>query len=137
MSRGFSEVNITAMEAAHNILIVCTPDSLAVRGVTQTQRILRELLRLPADPLQYVLNHTSPNPALTDNQLEEALHVRFAATIPFGGDAPARAALEGHPVVTRFASSATSKSILGLAARLQHQLAEARALAPAGGLGVA
>jgi pilus assembly protein CpaE len=128
LSRGFSEVNLTAMEVAHNILIVCAPDRAGVRGVSETQRIARELLHFPADPLQYVLNHALPYAAVSAEQLEQALHMRLAATIPFGGDAVARAALEGHPVVSRFSSSETSKSVVALATRIDQQLAEARAL---------
>jgi pilus assembly protein CpaE len=131
LGRGFSDVNLTAIEAAHNVLIVCTADRIGVRGVAETQRIVRELLRLPGDPLQYVLNHPSPYAPCSPEQLEQTLHIRLLASIPFGGDAPARAALEGQPVVTRWPNSATSKSILTVAARLEQQLAEARALAPA------
>jgi pilus assembly protein CpaE len=131
LGRGFSDVNLTAIEAAHNVLIVCTADRIGVRGVAETQRIVRELLRLPGDPLQYVLNHPSPYTSCSPEQLEQTLHIRLLASIPFGGDAPARAALEGQPVVTRWPNSATSKCILTVAARLEQQLAEARALAPA------
>jgi CRP-like cAMP-binding protein len=131
MGRAFSEVNLNAIEVAHNIMIVCTPDQECKRGVGQTQRSLRDVLHLPADPLQYVLNRPSPYAPVSPEQLEQTLGVRFVATIPYGGDAPARAALEGHPVVTRFPGSAMSKSIVGLAARLEQQLAEVRALAPA------
>jgi pilus assembly protein CpaE len=131
LGRGFSDVNLTAIEAAHNVLIVCTADRIGVRGVAETQRIVRELLRLPGDPLQYVLNHPSPYTSCSPEQLEQTLHIRLLASIPFGGDAPARASLEGQPVVTRWPNSATSKSILTVAARLEQQLAEARALAPA------
>jgi pilus assembly protein CpaE len=129
LSRGFSELNITAIEAAHNLLVVCTSDRVGVRGVVESQRILRELLRLPGDPLQYVLNHPSPYAALSAEQLGEMLHIRPVISIPFGGDAPARAALEGQPLVTRFPNSPASKPIVSLATKLEQQLSEARAVA--------
>jgi len=129
MGRSFSEVNLSAIEVADNILIVCTPDRVGVRAVSESQRIFRELLRLPGDPLQYVLNHLSPYASMEPEELEQALQARFVGSIPFGGDTPARAALEGRPVVTRWPNSVVSKSILSMATRFEQQVREAFALA--------
>jgi CRP-like cAMP-binding protein len=129
MGRSFSEVNLSAIEVADNMLIVCTPDRVGIRAVSESQRIFRELLRLPGDPLQYVLNHPSPYTLMAAEELEQALQAHFVGTIPFGGDAPARAALEGRPLVTRWPNSVVSKSILSLATRFEQQAREAFALA--------
>jgi CRP-like cAMP-binding protein len=129
MGRSFSEANLAAIEVADNILVVCTPDRVGIRAVSETQRIFRELLRLPGDPLQYVLNHPSPYTSMTPEEVEQALQMRFVGSIPFGGDAPARAALEGRPLVTRWPSSAVSKSIQTMAMRFEQQVREAFALA--------
>lgn len=127
-ARGFSDVNLTAILLASNILIVCTADRLGARAVTESRRIFRELLHFPGDPMQYLLNHLSPYPACSPQELEQTLDVQFVESIPFGGDAPARAALEGRPIVTRWPNSAVSKSIVGLAARFEQQLRESFAL---------
>jgi pilus assembly protein CpaE len=129
MGRSFSEVNLAAIEVSDNILIVCTPDRVGIRAVTESQRIFRELLKLPGDPLQYVLNHPAPYTLMAPEELEQALQARFVGTIPFGGDAPARAALEGRPIVTRWPSSVVSKAILSMAMRVEQQAREAFALA--------
>jgi len=129
MGRSFSDVNLSAIEVADNILIVCTPDRVGIRAVSESQRIFRELLRLPGDPLQYVLNHLSPYASMEPEELEQALQARFIESIPFGGDTPARAALEGRPVVTRWPNSVVSKSILSMATRFEQQVREAFALA--------
>jgi CRP-like cAMP-binding protein len=131
LGRSFSEVNITAIEATHNLLVVCTPDRVGVRGVSESQRIFRELLGLRANPMQYILNHPSPYEPVSTEQVEQLLNVRLLAAIPFGGDTVVRAALEGQPVVMRWPSSATSKAITRLGELLEQQLAEARAIAPA------
>jgi Flp pilus assembly CpaE family ATPase len=131
MGRGFSDVNLTALEAAHNVVTVCTADREGIRGVAEQQRVVRELLGLPDAPLHYVLNHPSPYAAVSPQQLEHRLNLQLLASLPFGGDAPGRAALEGRPLVSRFPNSATSRAILGLAARVERQLAEVRALEPA------
>jgi Flp pilus assembly CpaE family ATPase len=66
---------------------------------------------------------------MTPEEVEQALQVRVVGSIPFGGDAPARAALEGRPLVTRWPSSAVSKSIQSMAMRFEQQVREAFALA--------
>ena len=130
-ARGFSDVNLTAFELASNILIVCTADRVGIRAVTESQRIFRELLHFPGDPLQYVLNHPSPYVAVSPQQLGQTLQAQFVGSIPFGGDTPTRAALEGQPMVTRWPNSAVSKAIVSLAARLEQQSREAVALSGA------
>jgi CRP-like cAMP-binding protein len=123
-SRSFADVNLTAIEMTTNLLLVCTPDRACVRGIVQTQRIVRDLLHLPGDPLQYILNHPSPYEDMTTAHVEEAIDARFVEEVPFGGDAVARAALEGNPLVMRWPGSATSKAIVRLAERLEQQQAE-------------
>lgn len=130
LGRSFSEVNLTAMEATHNLLVVCTPERVALRGVAESQRIVRELLHLPNDPMQFVLNHPLPHAAFSPEDVERELDIRLVGTIPYAGDVPARAALEGQPLVMRSATSPMAKSISRLADLLEQQLAEARALTP-------
>ncbi len=131
MGRGFSEINLTAIERAANLLIVCTPDRVGLRGVLECQRVFGELLHMPLDPLQYVLNHPLPNTVLSAEDVQHSLGVRLIATIPFGGDVPNRAALEGHPIVSRWSHSPVARSLTHLASLLQQQAAERAAIAAA------
>jgi len=130
IGRSFSEVNLSAIESTHSLLIVCTPERIALRNVSETQRIVRELLHLPGDPMHYVVNHPSPYESLKEHEIERELGAQLLESIPFGGDAPARAALEGQPLVMRWPNSPTTKAINRIADRLEQQLAEVRALAP-------
>jgi CRP-like cAMP-binding protein len=131
LGRSFSDLSLTAIEATHNLLVVCTPDRLGVRGVAESQRIFRELIRSSGEPMHHVLNHPSPYEPLSVEELQQTLGVRFLASIPFGGDTVARAALEGQPLVMRWPNCPTSKAIGRLAELLEQQLAEARTIAPA------
>ena len=129
LSRGFSEPNLAAIESTHNLAVVCTPERVGLRGAVETQRILSQLLHLPVgQPAQFVLNQPSPYASVSTLDLERALETRLVASIPFGGDAPARAALEGNPLVLRWPNSPASKSIHRIADLLEQQLAEARVL---------
>jgi CRP-like cAMP-binding protein len=131
VERSFSEVNLTCIESTDNLLVICTPERGSLDNLRETQRIFRELLHLPGEPMQYVLNHPTPYASVSPETLETQLGIRLVGSIPFGGDAPARAALEGQPLVTRWPHSPTSKSINRLADLLDQQMAEARELAPA------
>src|SRR5207245_10922651 len=104
---------------------------VSIRAHTESQRIFPALLHFPGDPLQYVLNHPSPYVAVSPHQLGQTLQAQFVGSIPFGGDTPTRAALEGQPMVTRWPNSAVSKAIVSLAARLEQQSREAVALSGA------
>jgi CRP-like cAMP-binding protein len=131
LGRGFSEVNLAAIEAAHNMLMVCTPDRTGIRGATEFQRIFRDVLHFSGDPLQYILNHPWPYAFQAPERVEHMLNVLFVGSIPYGADAVARAALEGHPIVTRSPNSPVSKALVGIATRIEAQAGEVREIASA------
>jgi CRP-like cAMP-binding protein len=128
LGRNFSEANLTSIEAAHNLLIVCTPERRALRNVSESQRIIRQVLRSPGDPMHYVVNHRSPYSNVSADDIEQTLGIELLASVPFGGDSVGRAALEGQPLVMRFPNSVSSRAIARISDSLTQQLAEARAL---------
>ena len=65
---------------------------------------------------------------MTTEQLEELLELKFSCEVPFGGDAPSRAALEGLPLVSRWPTNAASKAIEAMAATIHRRGREAAAL---------
>jgi len=129
IGRSFSEVNLTAIEVADLTLLVCTPEQLAVRAARECQRILGEALNVTPQRLGYVLNHPLPYKAMNKNQVEEILGVPLYIEIPFGGDVPTRASLEGQPLLARWPGSPVSKALGELAAMLNQRANEALALA--------
>jgi pilus assembly protein CpaE len=129
IGRSFSEVNLTAMEVADQILLVCTPEQLAVQAVRECQRIFGRALRVNPSRLGYVLNHPLPYKTLSRAQVEEILGVTLTVEIPFGGDVPTRAGLEGHPLLARWPGNATSKALVELAGLLDQRAHESLALA--------
>jgi Flp pilus assembly CpaE family ATPase len=126
--RSFSDVNLTSIDTADAVLLVCTPDRVAVRGVRECQRILADVLHVPRERCEIVLNHPLPYRTVSTQQLEEMLGSRFTSEVPYGGDAPARAALEGYPLITRWPGNPASKVLAGIAAVLQQRGREAAAL---------
>jgi pilus assembly protein CpaE len=130
VSSRFSDAVLAAFELADQVLMVCTPDAAAVHDVRQCQRVLDELLHFPRGRIQYVLNQVSPYRSISPENVVQLLGAEFVAEVPFGGEEPARAALEGRPLVMKQPGNPASKAIKGLAQRVDRAAREALALAP-------
>jgi MinD-like ATPase involved in chromosome partitioning or flagellar assembly len=125
----FSEANLTVLEMADQVLVVATPELVAARDLRECQRIFFDLLGFSRQRFEYVVNQTSPYKGIASEHLEQALEIRLAHEIPFGGPMPSLAALEGYPVVMRWPNSPTSKALTAIAADLDRRAREALALA--------
>ncbi len=129
VSSNFADPSLVAVELADRVLVVSTPDPFCARDVRECQRIFVELLSFPAERFKVVLNHLTPYDGLSRQQAEQAFPGEIVAELPFGGDGPSRAALEGAPLVTRLPHHPTARAILALAASLRRVAEEALALA--------
>jgi pilus assembly protein CpaE len=125
----FSEANLTVLEIAERALVVATPELVTVRDLRECQRIFFDLLGLPRQRFEYVLNHALPYRGIATEDLEQVLEAKLAHEIPYGGPAPSLAALEGHPVVMKWPTSTTSRALAAIAADLDRKAKEALALA--------
>jgi MinD-like ATPase involved in chromosome partitioning or flagellar assembly len=125
----FSEANLTVFEMADRVLTIVTPELTTARDLRECQRIFFDLLGLPRQRFEYVLNHTSPYKGIAREDLEQILGTALTHEIPFGGAVPSLAALEGYPVVMKWPSNATSKAFAAMAADLDRRAKEALALA--------
>lgn len=125
----FADPTLVAVELADQVLLIVNPDPFSVRNVREARRIFLDLLHLPAEKVQLVLNYPGPYVGLTREQVEQALGTRMAAVVPYGGEGPSRAALEGFPLMTRLPTNAAARAMAEIA-RLRSQAArEALALA--------
>lgn len=128
-SPSFSDSNLAAIESADRVLLVCTPDLGAVRDMRECQRIFFDLLGYSRERFRLVLNHPFPYEGVSTAEIEAALGMPVAAEIPFGGSTPSLAALEGHPLVSRWPTNPASRAIVALAGELDRAAKEALALA--------
>lgn len=125
----FSEPCLAALELADQVLVVSTPEPTATPSVKESQRVLRELLGVPAERIRFVQNQPSPYGRLDRDMLAEALGSQRVLEVPFGGDEVSKAGLNGDPLVTSRAGNPTSKVILTLARDLDQSGRELLALA--------
>jgi pilus assembly protein CpaE len=124
----FSEPCLAAIESAERVLVVCTPESVAVRDTRECQRVLRDLLNYPLTQVSYVLNRPLPYASLSADQVRSELGVDLLGDVPFGGEDVCKASLEGLPLVMKRSSNSASKALRNLARHIDRQAQELLAL---------
>jgi CRP-like cAMP-binding protein len=125
----FSDACLAALEAADGVLVVCTPDPAGLNTARESQRVMRDLLGLPAGRVHCLLNHPSPYAVASRDEIAAALGGEPLIDVPFGGEEVSRAALEGFPLVMSRAGNGVSRVVAGLAQDLGRAGREALALA--------
>ncbi len=125
----FSEPCLAALELADHVLVVSTPEPTAAHAVQETQRVLRDLLGVPADRIRFVQNQPSPYGKLSRGDLAVLVGSEHVLEIPFGGEEVTKAGLNGFPVVMRHSANPTSRVIRDLARDLEQTGRELLALA--------
>jgi CRP-like cAMP-binding protein len=124
----FSEPCLAALEAADQVIVVSTPEAAITRATQESQRVLRDLLGVPADRVRFVQNQPTPYGKPSAEDLAEMLSVERVLEMPFGGEDVSKAALNGFPVVMGRAGNPASRAIIGLARDLDQSGRELLAL---------
>jgi pilus assembly protein CpaE len=124
----FSEPCLAALEAADQVVVVSTPEPAINRATQESQRVLRDLLGVPADRVRYVQNQPTPYGKASAADLAELLSVERVLEMPFGGEDVSKAALNGFPVVMGRAGNPASRAIISLARDLDQSGRELLAL---------
>jgi CRP-like cAMP-binding protein len=86
----FSEPTLAAMEAADRLLVVCTPELVALRDMRDCQRVFGQVLHFDKTKVSYVFNHPLPSAGLTRLQFESALEQPMSLDIPHAGESARR-----------------------------------------------
>ncbi len=76
----FSEASVAAIEAASRLIIVTTPDILALRGVHRMRELLRRLQARETDDAMIVLNRTSRKLEVQPDVARRVVGGQFAQT---------------------------------------------------------
>jgi hypothetical protein len=90
--------------------------------------VLRDLLGVPAERVQFVQNQPLPYGKLSRTDLVKLLGTERVLEVPFGGEEVTKAGLNGFPVVMSRSANPTSKAIIGLARELDQSGHELLAL---------
>ena len=112
-----TENTVTMMDAAQRILLVTTPDLVALHDTSRFIQIGRTL-SYPADKLLVVLNRANQVGGLRTKDIETALHHDLFAQIPDDSPNVLRSINRGIPLVVRYPRSPASQAIRRLAKTL-------------------
>jgi CRP-like cAMP-binding protein len=124
----FSEPCLAAIEAADQVIILSTPAAGAKHATQESQRVLRDLLGVPAERVRYVQNQPTPYGKLSARELAEMLGSERVMEVPFGGEEVSKAGLNGVPVVMSRSGNPASRAIISLARELDQSGRELLAL---------
>lgn len=126
----FSEPCLAALEIADQVMVVVTPGPGGIKAATEAQRVLRDLLGMPAERVQFVLNQPTPYGRPSVDDLAEALGGSAQIVqVPFGGEEVSKASLNGLPLVMSRHGNPMSRAVGGLARELDQSSRELQALA--------
>jgi CRP-like cAMP-binding protein len=124
----FSEPCLATLELADQIIVLCTPEPTATNAIQETQRVLRDLLSVPAERIRFVQNQPSPYGKLSRADLAALLGSEQVVEMPFGGEEVSKSTLEGFPLVMGRSGNPVSRAIVTLARDLDRSGRELLAL---------
>jgi pilus assembly protein CpaE len=109
-----SENTVTMMDAADRVLLITTPDLVALHDASRFIQIARTL-SYPADKTVIVLNRANLNGGVKPKDIETALRHEVFAQVPDDGANVLRSINRGIPLVMQYPRSPATKAIQKLA----------------------
>ncbi len=94
----FSEIALSALDAADLILLLASPDMASIRAAAAALDTYQKL-NYPPEKIKIVLNATFPKHGLPKEKIEAALSVPISVTIPYIQDVFVEAINYGRPLV--------------------------------------
>ena len=110
LDSSFREVNLDTFEVCDRLVLVITPDLLALNGAQTIINVLKQL-RLPQEKVQLVVNQTAPLARVSLGDIRRVVKAPLIAAIPYGGEEFVNAFHDGTPIVQQRPEHATSLAI--------------------------
>lgn len=115
---GFGDITLTALDAATVILVVVTPDVVALRSTRQALDVLRSGLGYPPDKVRVILNRAGTGTGINAEAVADALDQPVWATLPSDGATPVQAANQGRALRVLQPTSPLVSAVHAVASRL-------------------
>lgn len=87
---------LAALELSDELILMATPELASMHDTRQVLDLATRVLQIPAGRIHTVLNHRSPDSALSRRVVEEVLGRQLAAEFRYEGTGPEMAGLEGR-----------------------------------------
>ncbi|MDQ6879539.1 MAG: hypothetical protein M3082_17945 [Candidatus Dormibacteraeota bacterium] len=115
LGTSLAEAALAAIERAECLIVVVPPEIAAMTDARRALAVFRDIMNVPDNRIQLVLNQRVPHPPLDRAAIESILGHKMAVAIGFDDSRPEDAALAGSLVLQRDASSLVSRGATELA----------------------
>jgi pilus assembly protein CpaE len=112
---------LDALELSDQLVVVATPELASMHGTRQLLDLATQVLHIPIGRVHAVLNHRSPNSAMTRDVVEKVVGQPMAAEFPYSGVGPELAGIAGRLQVQSDPRSPFGRGVRALIDRLLDQ----------------
>jgi Flp pilus assembly CpaE family ATPase len=115
LGTSLSEAALAVLERAESLIVVVPPEIAAMTDARRALSVFRDILNVPDNRVELVLNQRVPHPPLDRAAVESILGRKMSVTIGFDDSRPEDATLAGGLVLQRDPSALVSRGANDLA----------------------
>jgi pilus assembly protein CpaE len=115
LGTSLGEASLVVIERAQCLIIVVPPEIAAMTDARRALAVFRDLMGVPDNRIEVVLNQRSPHAALDRSAIESVLGRQVSVTVGFDGTKPEEATLAGALVMQRDPSSLVARGAADIA----------------------
>jgi len=109
LGTSLGEAALVVIERAERLVVVVPPEIAAMTDARRSLAVFRDIMNVPDNRLDLVLNHRVPGAPLDRNAVESILGHKMSLTVNFDDSRPEDATLAGSLVLQRDPSSQVSR----------------------------
>jgi pilus assembly protein CpaE len=115
LGTSLGEAALAVIERAECLVMVVPPEIAAMTDARRALAIFRDIMNVPDNRIELVLNQRSPRQPLDRAAVESILGRKMSVVVAFDDTRPEDSTLSGGLVLTRDASSMVSRGVTELA----------------------
>jgi Flp pilus assembly CpaE family ATPase len=115
LGTSLAEASLVVIERAQCLVIVVPPEIAAMTDARRTLTVFRDIMGVPDNRIEIVLNQRTPHSPLDRSAIESVLGRQISVTVGFDGNKPEEATLAGALLVQRDSSSLVAKGAADIA----------------------
>jgi Flp pilus assembly CpaE family ATPase len=122
LGTSLAEASLVVIERAQCLIIVVPPEIAAMTDARRSLAVFRDLMGVPDNRIEIVLNQRAPHAPLDRSAIESVLGREVSVTVGFDGTKPEEATLAGALVMQRDQSSLVTKGAGDIAKLISQSL---------------
>jgi len=115
LGTSLAEAALAVIERAECLIVVVPPEIAAMTDARRSLAVFRDIMNVPDNRIEVVLNQRVPHPPLDRAAIESILGRKMSVTVGFDDSRPEDATLAGGLVLQRDTSSLVSRGAIDLA----------------------